>query len=183
MWPLVEREEVYLPAYIWVRWLTQRTRHLMGKFSFWVVWGGIFFFAFGTRDWRRTHGQSERVGRLQDGEVITDPFAALWQGVRLPAGPSHEVCEVLWSRRCGLFQSITDKIGQDPQYIPVPLRGPETEAGAEGPVIRNATWVGAEHRCQVSLCPTPHFLWTHSLRNKLKDVTKDVTLYNPVAAE
>jgi hypothetical protein len=35
-----------------------------------------------------------RGGRLQDDEVITDPFAALWQGVRLPAGPSHEVCEV-----------------------------------------------------------------------------------------
>ena len=31
MWPTVEREVVYLPAYIWVRLLTQKTKHRMGK--------------------------------------------------------------------------------------------------------------------------------------------------------
>ena len=40
-------------------------------------------------------GRAKGGGHLQDGEVITNPFAALWQGVRLPASPSHEVCEVL----------------------------------------------------------------------------------------
>jgi hypothetical protein len=68
----------------------------MGKFSLWVVWEGF-------SSSPPVHGSDVELmgrakgggGRLPDGEVITDPFAALWQGVRHPAGPSHEVCEVL----------------------------------------------------------------------------------------
>ena len=42
-----------------------KTRYRTGKFSLWVVWGGgIFFFAAGKRECRRTHGQTEVVCQL-----------------------------------------------------------------------------------------------------------------------
>jgi len=66
----------------------------MGNFSLWVVWGGFSSSPPVLGVDLELMGRA-KGGRLQDGEVITDPFAALWQGLRLPESTSHEVGDVL----------------------------------------------------------------------------------------